>query len=98
LDPPLQADKDSTGNSYFARPLLRLQILPFIYNGQGRFRLLRATVSRMPLIIILIVLIFLFGGGYYMGPGLGYYGGGGLSIILALIVIYLLFGRGRGRL
>ena len=30
-----------------------------------------------------------------MGPGLGYYGGGGLSLILALILIYLVFGRGR---
>ena len=49
----------------------------------------------MPLIIILVVLIVIFGGGgYYMGPGLGYYGGG-LSIILGVIVIYLLFGRNR---
>ena len=48
----------------------------------------------MPLIILLIVLILIFGGGgYYMGPGLGYYGGGGLSLILALILIYLIFGR-----
>jgi hypothetical protein len=30
----------------------------------------------MRLIIILIGLILLFGGGYHMGPGLGYYGGG----------------------
>jgi hypothetical protein len=50
----------------------------------------------MPLIIILIVLILLFGGGgYYMGPGLGYYGGGSLSLVLAVILIYLIFGRGR---
>jgi hypothetical protein len=48
----------------------------------------------MPLIILLVVLILIFGGvGYYMGPGLGYYGGGGLSLILALILIYLIFGR-----
>ena len=34
------------------------------------------------LIIILIVLLLLAGGGgYYMGPGVGYYGGGGISII-----------------
>jgi hypothetical protein len=53
----------------------------------------------MPLIIILIVLLILFGGGgYYMGPGIGYYGGGGLSLIIALVIIYLLFGRGRSRL
>jgi len=30
----------------------------------------------MRLILILIVLLLLFGGGgYYMGPGVGYYGG-----------------------
>jgi hypothetical protein len=53
-------------------------------------------LPRMPLIIIVIVLILLFGGGgYYMGPGFGYYGGGGLSLILALVLIYLIFGRGR---
>jgi hypothetical protein len=35
----------------------------------------------MPLLLILVVLLLLFGGGgYYMGPGLGYYGGGGLSL------------------
>jgi hypothetical protein len=53
----------------------------------------------MPLILILIVLIVLFGGGgYYMGPGIGYYGGGSLSIILGVIVIYLIFGRNRSAL
>ena len=53
----------------------------------------------MPLIIILIVLLLLFGGGgYYMGPGVGYYGGGGVSLILAIVLIYLLFGRGRNRI
>ncbi len=58
-----------------------------------------ARLPRMPLIVILIILLLIFGGGgYYMGPGIGYYGGGGISFILALIVIYLLFGRGRGRL
>lgn len=58
-----------------------------------------AKLPPMPLILILIVLLIVFGGGgYYMGPGIGYYGGGGISLILALIVIYLLFGRGRTRL
>jgi hypothetical protein len=59
----------------------------------------RARLSPMPLIVILIILLLLFGGGgYYMGPGIGYYGGGSISLILALVVIYLLFGRGRSRL
>jgi hypothetical protein len=53
----------------------------------------------MPLIIVLIVLVILLGGGgYYMGPGIGYYGGGSLSLILGVIVIYLIFGKGRTRL
>jgi len=55
--------------------------------------------STMPLILILvIVLLVVGGGGYYMGPGVGYYGGGTLDIIIGLIIIYLLFGRGRTRL
>ena len=59
----------------------------------------RAKLPAMPLIVILIILLILFGGGgYYMGPGIGYYGGGGISLVLALIIIYLLFGRGRERL
>ena len=33
-----------------------------------------------------------------MGPGIGYYGGGALSLILALVIIYLIFGRGRSSL
>ena len=36
------------------------------------------------MLILLLVLILVFGfGGYRMGPGLGYYGGGGISLILA---------------
>jgi hypothetical protein len=31
------------------------------------------------------------GGGYALGPGLGYYGGGGIDILLVLL--YFLFGR-----
>ena len=55
--------------------------------------------SRMPLILILIILLLVVGGGgYYMGPGVGYYGGGTVDIIIGLILVYLLFGRGRSRL
>ncbi len=55
--------------------------------------------SPMPLILILVILLLVIGsGGYYMGPGVGYYGGGTLDIIIGLIIIYLLFGRGRTRL
>lgn len=63
------------------------------------FGVLRARLRHMPLIIILVILLLLFGGGgYYMGPGLGYYGGGGLSLVLLIVILFLLFGRGRGRL
>jgi hypothetical protein len=67
--------------------------------GSNQYPRPHVTFPRMPLILVLILLILLFGGGgYYIGPGLGYYGGGGVSLVLALIVIYLLFGRGRSRL
>jgi len=33
-----------------------------------------------------------------MGPGVGYYGGGGIDLIILLVILYLLFGRDRGRL
>jgi hypothetical protein len=56
-------------------------------------------LRHMPLILILVILLLLFGGGgYYMGPGLGYYGGGGLSLVLLIVILFLLFGRGRTRL
>jgi hypothetical protein len=55
-----------------------------------------ARLPRMPLIVILIILIIVFGGGgYYMGPGIGYYGGGGLDLVLIIVLLFLLFGRGR---
>jgi hypothetical protein len=58
-----------------------------------------AKLRPMPLILILVILLLLFGGGgYYMGPGVGYYGGGGLSLVLLIVILFLLFGRGRGRL
>lgn len=51
------------------------------------------------LIIILVVLLIVFGGGgYYMGPGVGYYGGGIVDVLILLVILYLLFGRGRTRL
>lgn len=38
------------------------------------------------------------GGGYYMGPGVGYYSGGGLDNVLIIMLHYLLFGRSLTRL
>jgi hypothetical protein len=35
--------------------------------------------------------LLLFGfGGYRMGPGIGYYGGGGLSLIVLIVLVLLL--------
>jgi hypothetical protein len=48
--------------------------------------------------ILILLLLLVGGGGYYMGPGLGYCGCGGLSLVLAFVIIYLIFGRGRDRL
>ena len=60
------------------------------------YSLLSFLVNVLRSVPFLILLILLFGGGgYYMGPGLGYYGGGGLSLVLGVILIYLIFGRGR---
>jgi hypothetical protein len=36
-----------------------------------------------------LLLVFGFGG-YRMGPGIGYYGGGGLSLIVLIVLILLL--------
>ena len=33
-----------------------------------------------------------------MGPGVGYYGGGAIDLILAIVIIWLIFGRGRTRI
>jgi hypothetical protein len=52
----------------------------------------------MLIIILIILLLLIGGGGYYMGPGIGYYGGGGLDLILLIVILYLFFGRGRTRL
>jgi hypothetical protein len=39
------------------------------------------------MIILLLVLLLVFGfGGYRMGPGIGYYGGGGLSLIVLIVL------------
>ncbi len=43
------------------------------------------------LLIVLIILLLVFGfGGYRLGPGIGYYGGGGISLILFVLIILLL--------
>lgn len=51
----------------------------------------------MSLILLIILLILIFGGGgLFMGPGVGYYGGGGIGLILLVVLIIVLF-RGVGR-
>jgi hypothetical protein len=39
------------------------------------------------MLIVLIILLLVFGfGGYRLGPGLGYYGGGGISLIILIVI------------
>ncbi|HEY3988503.1 MAG TPA: hypothetical protein VGM02_04335 [Acidobacteriaceae bacterium] len=53
--------------------------------------LIPSVISGGIVIILLIVLIVLFGfGGYRLGPGIGYYGGGSISLILLIILVLLL--------
>ncbi len=43
------------------------------------------------LLLILIILLLLVGfGGYRMGPRVGYYGGGTLSLILLILIVLVL--------
>lgn len=49
------------------------------------------------MLLILLILLLVFGfGGYRLGPGLGYYGGGIGTIVILLIILWLLFGAGPG--
>ena len=54
----------------------------------------------MLLVFILVFLMLLSSlCGYYMGPGFGYYVGGGISVALLLSIIYRVFAgvrRGKG--
>jgi hypothetical protein len=46
------------------------------------------------MLIILVVLLIVFAfGGYRLGPGLGYYGGGLGTILLLLLILWLVMGR-----
>lgn len=48
------------------------------------------------MLIILIILLLVFGfGGYTLGPGLGYYGGGIGGIIILLLILWMVMGHGR---
>jgi hypothetical protein len=50
----------------------------------------------MGLIILLVVLLLVFGtGGYALGPGIGYFGGGSLAfIVLAILIVMIVRGAG----
>jgi hypothetical protein len=53
----------------------------------------------MALVIGLAVLMALIAlAGYYIGPGLGYYGAGSFCLVLLLVILYRVFGGGpRGK-
>jgi Protein of unknown function (DUF3309) len=45
------------------------------------------------LIILIVIMILVLGfGGYRLGPGLGYYGGGTLGLILLILLILMVLG------
>jgi hypothetical protein len=49
----------------------------------------------MALVITLAILMALIGlGGYYIGPGLGYYGSASLCFVLLLVILYRVFAGG----
>jgi hypothetical protein len=51
----------------------------------------------MVLVIGLAILIAVIAlGGYYVGPGLGYYGSGGICFVLLLMILYRVFAGGPG--
>jgi hypothetical protein len=48
----------------------------------------------MALVFILaILMVFIALAGYYLGPGLGYYGAAVLCLILLSVILYRVFGR-----
>jgi hypothetical protein len=52
----------------------------------------------MPLVITLAILIVLVAtGGYYVGPGVGYYGAGAVCALLFLLILYRVFASGPKR-
>jgi hypothetical protein len=55
--------------------------------------------TNMPLVITLAILMALTAvAGYYMGPGVGYYGAASLCFVLLLVIIYRVFAGGpRGK-
>jgi hypothetical protein len=43
-------------------------------------------------LIIIVLLICVLFGGYRLGPGIGYYGGGAVGLVLLILLILLLLG------
>ena len=70
--------------------------MPARLGGQAIDRLGKepSTEERMDLILIIIILVLLFGGGFGYRRW-GYSGGIGIGgILLIVLIVYLLFGRG----
>ena len=81
-----------------ARPRLRQNSKgdPLIETAHAMGR--SAKLLHMLIVLLIVLLLVIGGGGFYMGPGVGYYGGGAIDLILAIVIIYLIFGRGRTRI
>ena len=55
----------------------------------GRSKRTLTEVVMIVILLVVLLLVFCFGG-YRMGPGIGYYGGGGLSLIVLIVLVLLL--------
>jgi hypothetical protein len=52
----------------------------------------------MPIVITLAILMVLVAaGGYYTGPGIGYYGASAVCVLLLLLILYRVFASGSKR-
>jgi hypothetical protein len=86
LRSPFKSCQSLAAKRITASNLLRPSFLP------GTPRAI-SLLESVPMLILLIILILVFGfGGYRLGPGLGYYGGGGLVTILLILLILKLLG------
>jgi hypothetical protein len=48
-------------------------------------------------IILAFSMVFAAVGGYYVGPGVGYYGAGAICVVLFLLILYRVFASGPKR-
>ena len=65
------------------------QLIAQLDTPDGRSKRTLTEVVMIAILLVVLLLVFCFGG-YRMGPGIGYYGGGGLSLIVLIVLVLLL--------